>query len=113
MREITTHTVLGDTRQPQVLASEDHSVGGAPDNYKVLYSKSEHVHIPFATLKHPGATNEALLAIIIDRLEAFQAGPFACTENAAALDHARICLGELQERTRGRIRRGVEGTPEL
>lgn len=110
MREITTHKTHDGDRQPQVLASEGLTAGGAPDNYKVFFGDT-HVHVPFVTLDYPGVTNEALLAIVIDRLEGFQAGPFACTENAAALDHARICLGELQERTRGRIRRGVEGHP--
>jgi len=34
-----------------------------------------------------GVQHEDLLAIIIDRLEAFQAGPYACEENAEALLH--------------------------
>jgi len=33
-----------------------------------------------------GVTHEALLAIIIDRLEGFQKGPFACPENEIALN---------------------------
>jgi len=113
MREITSHKKFGHDRQPEVLASEARVISGAPDNYMIVYSAGGHVHIPFVTMGHPGVTNEALLAIVIDRLEGFQTGEFACTENAAALDHARICLGELEARTRARIARGVENTPEV
>lgn len=57
-----------------------------------------------------GITNEALLAIVIDRLEGFQSGPFACEENGQALSWAKLALGVLEERTKNRIDRGVEGT---
>jgi hypothetical protein len=63
-----------------------------------------------------GITVEALLAIVIDRLEFYQRSPFPCQENAAALTHVRAAqthlaegLGWLHERTEDRIRRGVEG----
>jgi len=57
-----------------------------------------------------GITHEALLAILIDRLEAFQAGPYANPYNAAALDHLRAAQMALHDRTRERMSRGVEGT---
>ena len=57
-----------------------------------------------------GLTGEALLAILIDRLRSFQAGPYACQQNATALWHLREALDMLQVRTRARIARGVEGT---
>jgi hypothetical protein len=56
-----------------------------------------------------GVTQEALLAVVIDRLRSFQAGPFACPENAEALAHAENALECLKERTRARMARGVEG----
>lgn len=59
-----------------------------------------------------GVTQEALLAIIIDRLHCFQAGPYACRENAIALTHLEDAMHWLQHRTRARIARGVEGTHE-
>ena len=34
-----------------------------------------------------GITNEALLAILIDRLEGFQSSKYACEENETALTH--------------------------
>jgi hypothetical protein len=57
-----------------------------------------------------GITQEALLAIVIDRLKCFQEGPFRCRENAIALTHLEDALMWLQRRTRARIARGVEGT---
>lgn len=57
-----------------------------------------------------GITQETLLAIVIDRLRSFQAGPYSCRENAIALTHCEDALMWLQRRTRARIARGVEGT---
>lgn len=57
-----------------------------------------------------GVQNEDLLAIVIDRLEGFQSGKYACNENDLALRLCRMALDMLQHRTRVRIRRGVEGT---
>lgn len=57
-----------------------------------------------------GVTQEALLAIVADRLRSFQAGPFSCKENACALTHIEEALHWLQQRTIKRMRRGVEGT---
>jgi hypothetical protein len=57
-----------------------------------------------------GVTHEALLAIVADRLRSFQAGPFACKENACALTHIEEAQHWLQQRTLARMRRGVEGT---
>jgi hypothetical protein len=57
-----------------------------------------------------GVSQEALVAILIDRLRSFQAGPYACRENAIALTHFEEALMWLQKRTRDRLARGVEGT---
>ena len=57
-----------------------------------------------------GVTQEALLAIVIDRLRSFQAGNFASNYNKQALFHCEVALQWLQKRTVDRIRRGVEGT---
>jgi len=55
-------------------------------------------------------SQEALLAVIIDRLQCFQAGPYKCRENAIALTHLEDAMHWLQHRTRERMARGVEGT---
>ena len=56
-----------------------------------------------------GVTNESLLAVVIDRLRCFQAGEFACEENAAAMRMIETGLQHLHQRTRYRKSRGVEG----
>lgn len=60
-----------------------------------------------------GLTNEALLAIVQDRLERYQDGPLACPQNAAAWSSVRTALAHLHMRTRDRMARGVEGTHEV
>ncbi len=57
-----------------------------------------------------GCHQEDLLAIVIDRLEHFQAGDFKCRENALALTKIQEALHWLQHRTAARVERGVEGT---
>lgn len=56
-----------------------------------------------------GVTQEALLAIVIDRLRCFQVGPFQCDENEDALNYATRALKALKRRTEARMARGVEG----
>ncbi len=56
-----------------------------------------------------GWTNECLLAVIRERLQAFQDGPFPCAENEAALVLVDATLRVLERRTASRQARGVEG----
>lgn len=56
-----------------------------------------------------GCQNEDLLAIVIDRLEGFQSGDFACEDNHIALQYLRAALNSLEHRTVNRKARGVEG----
>lgn len=60
-----------------------------------------------------GCHQEDLLAIVIDRLESFQKGPFACRENALALTHIEEAMHWLNHRTKDRDQRGVEGTNQI
>lgn len=57
-----------------------------------------------------GISNEALLAIVEDRLACFQTSQFACEENGKALAHVRGAMETLKQRTLARVERGVEGT---
>lgn len=56
-----------------------------------------------------GCHQEDLLAIVIDRLQSFQSGPFKCRENAIALTKCQEALHWLEHRTNDRTDRGVEG----
>lgn len=57
-----------------------------------------------------GLTDEALLAIVIDRIQGFQRGPFSCRENALAVTNLEQAMHWLEHRSRDRERRQVEGT---
>jgi len=57
-----------------------------------------------------GVTNEVLLAIVLERLNYFQAGDYACDENQQAINRINEALLWLKKRTLDRELRGVEGT---
>jgi hypothetical protein len=86
----------------------------APDGYKAAFSRAIVLfqNGPIKESGVNGVTQEVLLAIVIDRLRSFQAGPFSCRENAIALTHCEDALMWLQKRTRARIARQVEGTSQ-
>lgn len=57
-----------------------------------------------------GITHEALLAVLVDRLEGFQNGLYKSNYNADALYHLQAALYVLHRRTRDRMAQGIEGT---
>ena len=57
-----------------------------------------------------GAFVEGVIQAAIDRIEFYQGSKFHCVENAVALGHLKAASEVLQERTRERERREVEGT---
>ncbi len=57
----------------------------------------------------PGATEAAILAVLIDRLRGFQSGPYSCRENAIQLTKLEETLMWTKERAHARARRGVLG----
>lgn len=59
-----------------------------------------------------GALNPALLAVLIDRQEGFQSGPFACPENQETLDLLKKALASMRARADARAARGVLGKNE-
>lgn len=61
----------------------------------------------------PGVTEGALLAILLDRLEAFQLGEYWCVENDHVLRHVREALDWTKRRAVNRHRRGVLGTTRV
>ena len=79
--------------------------GAAAQHSTVLFQNG-----PIAEVGVNGVTHEALIAVLIDRLRSFQAGPYACRENALALTKLEEAQHWLTSRTRARMARGVEGT---
>ncbi len=133
MRKLTDHIVEGDSANHQLTIeiTDEPGQGGANHRYEITgfdtktnTSKADIAGYtasfarmlvlfqngPIKEFGINGVTQEALLAIIIDRLRSFQAGPFSGRENAIALTHCEDALMWLQRRTRARIARGVEGT---
>lgn len=120
MRQLTDHIVSGDQAvQLTINVLDEPGAGGANHAYEISYDAREGV-VGFADINFQngpikeagvnGITGEALLAIEIDRLRSFQAGPYSCRENAIALTYCEEALMWLQRRTVARIKRGVEGT---
>lgn len=56
-----------------------------------------------------GNINDQLVAVLIDRLEHFQKGPFACEHNQRMLEHLYEVLKISDERQEDRRSRGVAG----
>lgn len=106
----TKHTYVegGNKSDHDVTAFHDYAVKKVEDD-----SVLAEVHFQQGPVKEcgvNGANNEDLLLMVIDRLERFQAGQFACEENALALTKLEEAAMWLRKRTLAREARGVEGT---
>lgn len=118
-RELTEHKVNPANDTLTVEALDEPGSGGANHLYQIsgYAGKSgatsvliEFQNGPIGEAGVNGLTHEALLTILIDRLHAFQLGPFANAYNAKALSHIQHARGALFDRTNERLKRGVEGT---
>ncbi len=136
-RKLTDHIVEGDSANHQlsVTVADDPGQGGACHCYEIdgfdatknpaNERSAEEIENdvtgprrvtlmfqngPIKDVGVNGVTHEVLLAVVIDRLRSFQAGPYMNRANALALTHMEEALMWLQYRTRERIKRGVEGT---
>jgi hypothetical protein len=120
MRTLTDHIVSGDQAvQLEINVTDKPGAGGANHAYSITWRAKNAdddgtcwIHFQEGPIKEVGingVTHEALLAIVIDRLRSFQEGPFPSPFNATALDRCEDALRLLQQRTRDRIARGVEG----
>lgn len=134
MRTINDHVINPANDKITITVNDEPGAGGAnhryeiagfdtagnpsnedPQGYRSSFSKQvilfQNGPIPEAGVN--GITQEVLLAIVADRLRSFQAGPFACRENALALTKIEEAQHWLQQRTIARMRRGVEGTHQV
>lgn len=130
MRKITRHLVDGESTQLTVHVADEPGSGGAHHLYLLdgfdfrenpsmeslkdlrFDSNIQGIFFQNGPVKESvanGITCELLLALVIDRLECFQSGPYACMDNAVALEHTAYALETLQQRTKRRIAQGVEG----
>lgn len=113
MRTITDHIANPVNDQITITAVDEPGAGGANHEYDIrIGARGFTMRFQNGAINEAGVngiTQEVLLAIVIDRLRSFQSGPFACKENAEALDHAAQALDWLKSRTKARMARGVEG----
>lgn len=123
MREITDHIVNPANDRLRIAVLDAPGAGGANHEYEITATDDgsgkphkiadHHISFQNGPINEAGVngiTQEVLLAIVADRLRSFQAGPYACRENALALTKIEEAQHWLQQRTLARMRRGVEGT---
>ena len=115
MRYLNEHKVNPANDQLKVVVLDEPGPGGACHLYMITHANIDAVTLefqngPIGEVGVNGLTHEVLLAIVADRLRSFQAGPYACKENACALTHIEEAMHWLHKRTLDRMRRGVEGT---
>ena len=116
MRELKTHIVEGDSlnHQLKIAALDEPGAGGANHRYAIGHdtlgtlTEFDFQNGPVAELPN-GISNEALLAIVMDRLEGFSKGPFPSAYGDSALVYVTWALNALKARTSERLARGVEG----
>jgi|688.fasta_scaffold1348562_1 hypothetical protein len=118
MRNITHHIDPFGAADIKITCDDtDPNAGGASHAYDAVIGDSEDLIITVnfqhgprgADGKLTGAIDAALAAILIDRMECFQAGPFAHESNDRALNHFRDGLDILRSRAAERKARGVLG----
>lgn len=125
-REITTHHINEANRELKIIALGAPGPGGAAHLYEiggfVLPGGNKDMadcvalHFQNGAIKEAGVngiTHEALIAVLLDRLTAFQDGPYRCEDNAEAIKHLVLASSALGNRTAARTERGVEGTMKV
>jgi hypothetical protein len=122
MRNVS-HLALTPTDKAIAITADDRDpqAGNMSHDYVVTFAEPEpgapqmdpvRLHFQHGPIKEAGVngiTNEALIAIVIDRLNGAQEGPFRCRENALAITACEEASLWLAKRTLDRMARGVEG----
>jgi hypothetical protein len=130
MRDVVLNTPALDSIQLRVIALGSKSAGGANNAYQIQgFDRKKNGQYCMNTMgngqtiyfqdgpvinKLPnGFSMEALTSVLIDRLEGFQAGPYACEDNQEALDAYKLALSALQRRSHAMAaKNGIAPTPE-
>jgi hypothetical protein len=99
-----------------VIEKDEPGPGGASHRYRFVIDGTEVASVQFQRgPRHEEGSTPGVIegddgAMMLDRLRAFQAGPYACRENALALTKLEEALMWMQQRARARAKRGVLGT---
>lgn len=114
-RTVESHKVNPANDAIEISVMDEPGAGGASHQYKIQLPNMPATYInfqngPIAQAGVNGLTQEALLAICIDRLKSFQQGEFSCRENSLAINKLEEAVHWLHHRTKARMARGIEGT---
>jgi hypothetical protein len=117
MRNLTSHIINGLNEDLEIEVNDQPGAGNACHEYTIrsrsnpsVYCRISFQNGPIGAVGFNGISQEALLAVVEDRLLGFQSGEFSTKENAVALTKVQEAMLWLQKRTNDRLRRGVEGT---
>ncbi len=98
-----------------IIGTDDEDGSGASHHYEMSIGATVVANIQFQQgprldpASTPGVTEAAILAVLIDRLRGFQAGPYSCRQNAIIITKLEECLMWTRARADERARRGVLG----
>jgi hypothetical protein len=103
LRDIRTHETDNLNRDISIIVLDDPDpVSRASHTYSIAMPGQKSTLIRFQhgnpSVEINGLTNEVLLAIMADRLAAFQTGPYSCQENAEMLEHIEGALAACKSR---------------
>lgn len=123
-REILDHQIDAfNTFLVKVSAVDGPGPGGASHLYRIHLNLAENATLELTDIsfqKGPvkeagvnGLTEASLLAIVLDRLRAFQRAQYGCRQNALAITHIEDALHWMRDRGIERDRRAVEGTSKV
>ena len=115
--------IIKDNRLNDIIYVNEVGPGGAYHDYFVNRNANDDGTSPIAHIgfqrgprndetSRRGVLDTDLLEIVRHRLQCFNAGEYACEENAKALEHVEEALRWLNRRVTDRANRGVLGTNE-
>ena len=117
LRQVYTHQIERLNEALDIDVMSEPGEGGASQRYRIVNKATQQVMCDLQfQIGNPneiginGISNEALLAIVADRLEGFQRGKYRSDFGELALNKLKQCMRALRRRTQERIARGVEGT---
>ena len=112
IRTLTDHKLNGLNDALSIFVCDEPGQGNACHQYSISWGDPEdrtghatastRIHFQNGPIQEHGVngiSQEALLAILIDRLRGFQSGQYSCRDNAIALTHLEEALMWLQKRT--------------
>ena len=118
---------IGTKKYTHTMVMDEPGAGGANHKYEIHRNQTTEecgkqgsligvINFQNGPIKEAGVNgvmNEDLIAIVIDRMQGFQSGQYACRENAVAITKLEEALMWLRKRTQDREDRGVEGTSTI